>query len=362
MIEEARRQLDVCNACRYCEGLCSVFPALERRNFFDVGDMAYLANLCHDCRACFDACPYAPPHELAVDIPLLMSTIRERTHVEYAWPRAIAERVDRRVRDAIALASVAVFAIVGATILANGVEGMFTARTGPGSFYEVVPWLAMMVPFSTMTVVAIGIMLVGGIRFWRDTGRSVAVRYYDVGPLLRAAWDAGTLRNLAGGGPGCEYLEEQPNHRRRTWHSLVFYGFISAFISTTLAAIYQDLLGIFPPYDLSSAPVVFGTVGGLAMIVGCIGLLGQKRTSNSNRIAPPMRAMDVAFIATLLMINVSGGLLLALRETAVMGILLAAHLGFTAALFVTLPYGKFAHSVYRVLALARYRLEEAHEG
>ena len=75
LVEEARRQLDICNACRYCEGICAVFPALERRSFFDAGDMAYLANLCHDCRACFAVCPYAPPHELAVD--MIVTAARE---------------------------------------------------------------------------------------------------------------------------------------------------------------------------------------------------------------------------------------------------------------------------------------------
>ena len=58
-LAEAQRQLDVCNACRYCEGLCAVFPALERRSLFTEGDVLFLANLCHDCRECFDACPFS---------------------------------------------------------------------------------------------------------------------------------------------------------------------------------------------------------------------------------------------------------------------------------------------------------------
>ena len=34
--EEAARQMSVCNACRYCEGLCAVFPAMElRRDFIE---------------------------------------------------------------------------------------------------------------------------------------------------------------------------------------------------------------------------------------------------------------------------------------------------------------------------------------
>ena len=46
-----------------------------------------------------------------------------------------------------------------------------------------------------------------------------------------------------------------------------------------------------------------------------------------------------------------------LRDTAAMGVLLALHLGVVFALFVTLPYGKFVHGLYRYLALLRYARE-----
>ena len=70
-----------------------------------------------------------------------------------------------------------------------------------------------------------------------------------------------------------------------------------------------------------------------------------------------MRRMDVAFLLVLAMVAGTGLLLLVLRATAAMGVLLDIHLGTVAALFVTLPYGKFAHAVYRYAALVRYRLE-----
>jgi ferredoxin len=76
LVEEATRQLTICNSCRYCEGLCAVFPALERRQVIENGDVSQLANLCHDCRACFDACMYEPPHEFAIDIPKALSAVR----------------------------------------------------------------------------------------------------------------------------------------------------------------------------------------------------------------------------------------------------------------------------------------------
>jgi len=77
-------QLEVCNACRYCEGYCAVFPALERRRRFTPGDVVYLANLCHDCRACFYACMYAPPHEFGVNIPKALAEVREYIQAKLA--------------------------------------------------------------------------------------------------------------------------------------------------------------------------------------------------------------------------------------------------------------------------------------
>src|SRR6266850_6931171 len=86
---EVGRVLQICNACRYCEGFCAVFPAMTRRLEFGKADINYLANLCHNCGACLYACQYAPPHEFAVDVPRAMAKVRGRTYADYAWPRAL---------------------------------------------------------------------------------------------------------------------------------------------------------------------------------------------------------------------------------------------------------------------------------
>src|SRR5690348_11416227 len=53
VMQDARRAMEICNACRYCEGFCAVFPAMELRRDFSNGDLTYLANLCHNCRGCY---------------------------------------------------------------------------------------------------------------------------------------------------------------------------------------------------------------------------------------------------------------------------------------------------------------------
>jgi len=54
----------------------------------------------------------------------------------------------------------------------------------------------------------------------------------------------------------------------------------------------------------------------------------------------------------------SGLALLALRETAALPLTLAIHLAAVMAFFLTMPYGKFAHGIYRVAALLKFAIEK----
>ena len=68
--------------------------------------------------------------------------------------------------------------------------------------------------------------------------------------------------------------------------------------------------------------------------------------------------MDRGFIALLLLTSASGLALLVGRDSAAMALLLALHLGAVMALFATLPYGKFAHGIYRSAALLKWSIEK----
>ena len=68
--------------------------------------------------------------------------------------------------------------------------------------------------------------------------------------------------------------------------------------------------------------------------------------------------MDLGFIALLFFISLTGLALLVLRDTSWMDVLLAVHLGTVMALFLTMPYGKFAHGIYRSAALLKWNVEK----
>ena len=357
LLKEAGRQMVICNACRYCEGFCAVFPAMERRRSFSEGDLTYLANLCFDCRACFYACQYAPPHEFAVNVPKAFAELRADTYRDYGWPRALASLYKRGGLAGGLISAVCVAAVLLLVLVLQGPSVLLSAAVREGAFYRVVPYLGMVLPALAITLYGLVVLVLGTVRFWRDTHGNLG-EMLDLRAFLRATQDAFSLRYLTGGGDGCNYPDAEFSHVRRWLHHLVFYGFLLDLASTTVAAIYDHFLGWIAPYPLLSWPVVLGTIGGVMLLVGTSGLLYLKGRSDTEPAEQRMVTMDIAFLVALLLTSLTGLLLLALRETGAMGILLVIHLGVVAALFITLPYGKFAHLFYRYAALIRNSLEE----
>jgi citrate/tricarballylate utilization protein len=356
-LEDGERQMRICNACRYCEGYCAVFPAMEMRRSFSKADLTYLANLCFDCRDCYYACQYAPPHEFAVNIPKLMAELRTETYRRYSWPALFAALFKRNGFAVALITAAALFIILLLVVVFTGSDILFATHLGEGAFYRVIPFAAMVVPPSIIVLYALAVLSAGARQFWRETGGGLS-EVIDPRALWRATQDAFGLAYMKGGGAGCNYPDASFSEARRWLHHLVFYGFLFALASTTIAALYHHFLEWEAPYPLLSWPVVLGTVGGIAMVVGTTGLLYLKWRSDRTPAAETMLNMDVAFLVLLLLTSLTGLLLLALRETAIMGILLVIHLGMVAGLFITAPYGKFAHVIYRYAALVRYTIEQ----
>ena len=355
-LAEADRLMTVCNSCRYCEGLCAVFPAMEMRRAFPDGDLNYLANLCHGCGACYYDCQFSPPHQFDVNVPKVMEQIRAESYQRYAWPGALSGLFARNglAISLIAALSVAVFILGFAA--ANDPGLLFGAHVGPGAFYKLMPHNAMVLLFGAAFLYAMVALFMGARAFWRDIDAPPgAIRAPQ--SLWQAMKDAGRLRYLDGGGGGCMNEEDAPADTRRMYHHLTFYGFMLCFAATCVATLYHYLLGREAPYPWYDLPVMLGTAGGIGLLIGPAGLLAAKWKRD-----PVMRdearfGMDVAFLAMLFLTSLTGLALLVFRDGAAMGILLAIHLGVVFSLFATMPYGKFVHGIYRYLALVRYAQE-----
>lgn len=354
-VRDARHELEVCNACRYCEGFCAVFPAVNLRQEFSSADVSYLANLCHNCRGCYYACQYAPPHEWGINVPRSLALVRDESYAEYAWPPRLARAFQRNgvvVAGAIA-AGIALLVLLTVGLVPGDV---LTAahKVAPGAFYQVIPlWMMQVVGIATFGFSLVALAM-GARRFWADAGtrRPITLR-----AALSALHDIASLRHLGGGGGGCNDNSERMSMRRRRLHHAMMYGFLLCFAATCVGFYYDSFLDYAAPYPLLSVPVVLGTLGGLGLLVGTGGLFAMKLVDDPGPAARSLLGADVALLGLLFLAAATGLTLLALRGTVAMGVVLAVHLGVILALFVTLPYSKMVHGVYRGAALLRAAIE-----
>jgi citrate/tricarballylate utilization protein len=356
-LDEAARLMTVCNACRYCEGLCAVFPAMEMRRSFSAGDLNYLANLCHNCGACHADCQFTPPHAFAVNVPKTLAEVRNDTYARYAWPRVLAPLFRRNGVTVALAATLSVAAFLFGFALWHDPTVLFGVHAGPGAFHALIPHNTIVVLFGGAFLWAILAIVMGCVAFWRDIGEPGAT-LRDPLALGGGLRDVATLKYLDGGGPGCMNDSDRPDDRRRIFHHLTLYGFGLCFASTALATLYHYLLGREAPFPWWDPVVVLGTLGGIGLTIGTTGLLIAKGRRDPALLDDGGKGMDVAFILMLLLTAVTGLLLLVLRATPLMGTLLAIHLGVVFGFFITMPYGKFVHGMYRGLALVRYAAEK----
>ena len=368
---EVGRQLQICNACRYCESYCAVFPAMTRRLDFTKDDIHYLANLCHNCGACYHACQYAPPHEFAVNVPQAMAKVRVQTYADYAWPPAMGSLYQRNgLTVSLALAvGLALFLLLA--VLSKG--SLWHAPLA-GNFYAIFPHNLLVVLFGSVfgfSVLALGL---GVTKFWRAQRPAVDSKVNQ--PLaninsageaskfvayakLEATHDALTLRYLGGGhGAGCNNADDAWTLWRKRFHHFTMYGFALCFASTSFATLYHYLLGLKAPYALSSLPVVLGILGGIGLLIGPAGLFWLKTQRHPQHGDAAQNPMDYGFIALLFFTSLTGLALMLWRDTGAMALLLAVHLGVVMALFLTMPYGKMAHGFYRCAALLKFAIEK----
>ena len=357
---EVARQMQICNACRYCEGFCAVFPAMTRRLEFGKADIHFLANLCHNCGACLHACQYAPPHEFAVNVPQAMAQVRGQTYADYAWPPALGALYQRQgLTLSLALAAgLALFLVLGAMLQGGGLDALWGANLG-ANFYNLFPHNLLVGLFAPVFLFVVYALAMGVRRFWRDVTPATSGAPLSAPATLEATDAVLRLKYLDGGhGDGCHNEDDAYTLKRRRAHHLTFYGFMLCFAATSLATVYHYVFGWAAPYDLPSVPKLLGAVGGVMLMLGTAGLWHLNRTRHALHGDAQQKPMDLGFIALLFLVSSSGLALWLARSTPALALLLCLHLGAVMALFATLPYGKFAHGVFRTASLLRHAIEK----
>ncbi len=340
-LQDARRQIEICNACRYCEGYCAVFPAITRQTAFADGDITQLANLCHNCRGCYYACQYTEPHEFAINLPRVLAEVRTDSWKEFAWPSGFARAYDKH---GVVMGSIVVLCLCVLIFVAGSLQ----RASGGEGFYAYMSHTLMVAIFAPAFVLPLLATFVSLRRYWVHVGG---------GPITLHSWrcalqDVAHMRDLGGGqGQGCNYEDEDRfSNARRIAHQLTLWGFVLCFASTASGTILHYVFDLPAPYGLLSLPKLFGIPGGLMLSAGTLWMIWLKLCADGGLSDARVRGGDMAFVLLLFAVSTSGLLLYASAGTGRMPHLLTFHLATVLALFLTLPYSKFVHGFYRLAA------------
>jgi quinone-modifying oxidoreductase subunit QmoC len=220
-------------------------------------------------------------------------------------------------------------------------------------FRNLIPYVAIDITAGLLVLVIL-ISLVTGVRaFWQNLNKGPVGQTGSV-PLVAAIKNVivPVLRHE-------RFNECDANKSRYLAHLFIFYGFVSCVIATGISGglIWAEHFHLvseawLPPWSLMSVVKILGNLGGLAILTGCILVLYNRSANKEN--AGEATYADSVFTWVIVLTVVTGFLTQFVRwaELASLSYLVyAVHLVFVFYLLAYLPYSKFAHMVYRTVAL-----------
>jgi quinone-modifying oxidoreductase, subunit QmoC len=339
-----------CLQCGMCTASCNVaeegslFPR-RQMTFLQLGQKGSLVAdpniwLCFNCTDCSSRCPAnARPGRI-------MAAIRQMVVEHYAVPR-FAPRLVNNPK------SFPLVVLVPALLLlaAIAIGGSFAPPRSPVRYASMLPHLTLNLVFLAATGLATVSALWGAARAWTAFADEPFWRV-DLRHLIPALGSA--VREILAHRRFSE-CEQFPLSR---WaHVGVFYGFLTL---VALAGVVATLspLGLPYPFPLLHPLKIVGNLAAILIILGSVYFLDQRRRASAS--GDPSSWFDWALLLELLLVSVTGMLTELFRYTDIAALAYPTyfvHLVFAFALLVGLPYSKFAHVVYRTLALTarRYR-------
>jgi len=355
--EEARRLLMICNACRYCEGICPVWTAIEFRTDFKETDIDYMAFLCHDCRTCYYVCPYSPPHELNLNPPKIFSAIRFIDYTKYS-PRFFKRIYEKPIISTIILQiiGIALAFTVAFYNLGFDLNRFFVVSR----FYYVFPHDQIYIGGLILAIYIALTLLYQSTMFVRGIGIKELSDLF-LSSFLLALKDVVFHTWFRDGILSCGYRnEDYYMFKKLFWvfHVMIMYGALLLILATITAAVYKNVFGIFSPYPFYSIPVLLGVTGGILALLGLLIVVYSYKGSEEVELrAREEKSLNLAFSISILLPVITGLLTLISRSTNFMSMIYIVHLGTVIGFFLYIPFSKFNHTIFRYLTLAKYYSE-----
>jgi quinone-modifying oxidoreductase subunit QmoC len=339
--------LKQCFQCATCSVTCSLSPA-ERP--FPRKEMVWAqwglkdklmgdpdVWLCHRCGDCSAHCPRgAAPGDV-------LAAVRDYTIQQYSFPRFMGKALARPGFLPLLLGIPALLMIA----LLAGI-GHLDMPTGDVVYEHFFPHLPLQAFFGLFAGLAFVASLVGASRFWRDLNRGSPAGGST--GLVASFW--GTVGDIL---THAKFRDCTENKNRNFSHLLTFYGFIGLFVTTSGVVVSAYIFDYYP-IPLFHPLKIFGNLSTLAILAGVAWII-RDRASKPVKTETSTR-YDWTFIILLFAVILTGIATEVLRFADVPSTAYPVyfiHLVVVFGLLIYLPYSRFAHAIYRTVALVHAR-------
>ena len=343
------------NACYQCGTCSTVCPIATPDNPFPRKEMVWvqwglkelaLSNssiwLCHQCGACTTYCPRnAKPADV-------MAALRDFSITHYAFPRLMG----RALNEPKFLPLLFVIPAMIFTVILGWLGHLTALPDGEVVYSKFMPIIYIEVVFIAALALSVLGAAVGGIRYWRamrSDAKNNGRRRAPLVPTLLTILKHRKFKECAS--EPATARETHKEHLYRT-HLLVFYGFLGLVVTTTAVGIGIYAFGYLTPWPFWHPVKILGNVSGIAVITA-VAVLSYRRIVDKEK-AGKSTYSDWLFLHVLLWTTVTGFITESLRLAGIRELAYPSyfiHLVFIFVLLVYFPYSKFAHLVYRTVAM-----------
>ena len=359
--------LKQCYQCATCSVVCKLSPAdrpFPRKEMLMAqwGQRDQLVAdpdvwLCHQCNDCSIHCPRgARPGDV-------LAAVRSYTYKHYSFPgfmgRALANP------KALPLLILAPIIILSLCILFSapppleGIEGSFAFLVNEQvDFNLFLPHSTVDALFVFGNVLIFAFAAIGFSRFWRALNAGAGDR--------RISFISGLIETVKELITHARFRDCDTNRPRATAHMLLFFGFVGAMITTGAVLVFiflphylhewfdiQSLDAFFElPLELPHPFKILGAASGVAMLIGG-GMLIVRRWQEKDQVGANGYA-DYLFLYVIFFTSLTGMTSWLLRYPGVPMLAYASYFVHMVGVYFLLwymPYSKFAHMIYRTLAI-----------
>lgn len=351
IISHGGESLKKCYQCSTCSVVCEISPDEEpfprkemiwaqwgmSQRIFSRPDIW----LCHQCNDCTVYCPRgAKPGNV-------LSVLRNLFIRHYTFPRFLHTLAYSKFHIVTIFAIPAL--ILGAVLVLLHSAGLLNQHPGHVEYANMMPHLALNTLFSALTFLVFLVFVMAVFRYWTAMARSAGISCtLNMTSLKASLWPA--IREIL---THKTFRDCVTARSRNSAHLMVLYGFIGLLI-TTAAAVVSIVFFHYYPFAMTNFFKILGNISALAMIIG-LGIMIYNRLCGvyRDRIGPGAY-FDWVFLGVLFVIVITGVLLQIFRLADLPMLAYPTYFIHLVVVFFLLffsPYSKFAHMIYRTVAI-----------